>query len=62
MQCAINTSVCVGSSHPVTGDLMLIAVDQKDGALERICSLYILTLKPTASDTLHCLTTTILDN
>ena len=27
MQCTINTSVCVCSSHPVTEDLMLIAVD-----------------------------------
>ena len=59
MQCTINTSVCVCSSH-TTGDLMLIAVDQKDRALERTCSLYI--LKPIASDTLHCLTITILDN
>ena len=27
MQCTINTSVCVCSSHPVRGDLMLITVD-----------------------------------
>ena len=27
MQCTINTSVCVCSSHPVTGDLTLITVD-----------------------------------
>ena len=59
MQCAINTSVCVCSNH-AKGDLMLVAVDQKDGALERTYSLY--TLKPIASDTLHCLTSTILDN
>ena len=39
---------------------MLIAVDQKDRALERTYSLYI--LKPIASDTLHCLTITILDD
>ena len=39
------------------GDLMLIAVDQKDRALERTYSLYI--LKPIASDTLRCLTITI---
>ena len=35
MQCTINTNVCVCSSHPVTGYLMLIAVDQKDRALEK---------------------------
>ena len=40
MHCTINTNVCVCSSHPVTGDLMLIVVDQKDRALERTCSLY----------------------
>ena len=39
MQCTINTSVCVCSSHLVTGDLMLIAVDQKDRVLTRTCSL-----------------------
>ena len=38
MQCTINTNVCVCSSHPVTGDGMLIAVDQKDKALEKACS------------------------
>ena len=60
MQCTINVSVCVCSIHDSIGDLMLIAVDQKDRALERTCCLYI--LKPIASDTLHCLTITILDN
>ena len=35
MSCTISTNVCVCSSHPVTGDLMLIAVDQKDRALEK---------------------------
>ena len=47
------------SSH-ASGDLVLIAVDQKDRALERTCSPYI--LKPIvlqSSDTLHCLITTI---
>ena len=39
MQCTITTNVCVCSSHPVTGDLMFIAVDQTDRALERTCSL-----------------------
>ena len=39
MQCTIITSVCVYSSHPVIGDLMLIAVDYKDKATERSCSL-----------------------
>ena len=39
MQCTITTSVCVCSSHLVTGDLMLIAVDQKNRALTRTCSL-----------------------
>ena len=34
MQYRINTNVSVCSSHPVTGDLMLIAVDQKNRALE----------------------------
>ena len=48
------------SIHDFIGDLMLIAVDQKDRALERTCSLY--NLKPIASDTLHCLTIIILDN
>ena len=44
MQCKTNTKfVC--SSH-ATGDLMLIAVDQKDRAMERNCSPYI--LKPVA--------------
>ena len=46
MQRTINTSKCVCSSHPVTGDLMLIAVDQKDRALEEPAA-YI--LKPTGS-------------
>ena len=35
----------VCSSHHVTGNLMLIAVNQKEKALERICSPYV--LKPT---------------
>ena len=35
MQCTINTNVRVRSGHPVTGDLMLIAVDQKNRALEK---------------------------
>ena len=33
VQCTINKNVCVCSSHPVTGDGMLIAVDQKDRSL-----------------------------
>ena len=60
MHCTINTSACVYSSHHSIGDLMLIVVEQKNRALERTSSLYI--LKPNASDTLHCLTITILDN
>ena len=40
----------VYSSH-TTGDLMLIAVDQKDRTLARTYSLYI--LQPIASDALH---------
>ena len=36
MQCTINTNVCVCSSHPVTGHLMLIAVDQKNRTLENL--------------------------
>ena len=60
MQCTINTNVYVCNIHDSIGDLMLIAVDQKDRALERTCSSYI--LEPIASDTLHCLTTAILDN
>ena len=48
------------SIHDTIGHLMLIAVAQKDRALERTCSLYI--LKPIANDTLYCLTITILDN
>ena len=46
MHCTINTSVCVCSTHPVTGDLMLIVVDQKGRALEEPAA-YI--LKPTGS-------------
>ena len=60
MQCTINVSVYVCSIHDSIRDLMLIAVDQKDRALERTYSLHI--LKSIASDTLHCLTITILDN
>ena len=49
MQRTINANVCLCSSHPVTGDLILIAMDQKDRALKRICSLYpeAYILKPT---------------
>ena len=63
MQYTINTNVCVCSSHPVTGHLILIAVDQKNRTLENLQPLAIYVYpEPTASDTLHCLTTTILDN
>ena len=51
MQSTINTSVCVYSSHYSIGDLMSIAVDQKDRVLERTCNLYI--LKSIASDSYH---------
>ena len=61
MQCTINTNVCVCSSHHCIGDLMLIAVDQRiELWKEPIAYSYI--LKSIASDTLHCLTISILDN
>ena len=43
MQCTINTSVCVCSSHLVTGDLMLITVERTwkkpVEATERTCNI-----------------------
>ena len=41
--------MCAGIYDSI-GDLMLIAVDQKDRALERICSLAIYIIKPIASN------------
>ena len=40
MQCTINTNVYVCSIQPVTGDLMLIAVDQKDRALKKTAAIH----------------------
>ena len=57
MQCTINTNVCVCSSHPVTGHLMLIAVDQKNRTLENLqpLAIYILSLLPV----IHCIKGTV---